>query len=78
MEETIYQVYVYRHGSKCGVVHNFSDFDVARKYYARKLKQGVDAGYHFDVDMYACHYDSELQGLLCDACVATFTWDFDR
>ena len=78
MNETIYQVYVYRHGSMCGCTHSFSDFDTARAYYARKLKQGVEAGYHFDADMYACHYDSEMHCLLSDACVATFTWDFDR
>ena len=78
MEETIYQVYVYRHGSMCGCTHSFSGLDTARAYYARKLKQGVEAGYHFDADMYACHYDSEMHCLLTDACVATFTWDFDR
>ena len=74
----MYKVCVFRNGSKCGVVHNFGDFDVARKYYARKLKQGVDAGFHFDADMYACHYDNEMHMVVIDTCVATFTWDFDR
>ena len=73
----MYKVCVFRHGSKCEVVHTFSDFGEASEYYARKLKQGVDMRVNFDIDMYACYYDRTLQRLMTNGCVATSTWHFD-
>lgn len=51
MQEINYQVCVFRHGGK-RVVHTFRDFGEASEYYVRKLKQGVDRRFNFDIDMY--------------------------
>ena len=77
MSETIYRVAVYRLNNKTKVVHTFNDFDAALDYYVRKIKQGIDNGFYFDIDFDECHYDNEIQCLIIDTCVAAFTWDSD-
>ena len=74
----MYKVCVQRHGNATEVCHVFTGFDEASAYYARKISQGINSGYHFDADMYAGYYDSEMHCFIIETCVATFTWDFDR
>ena len=78
MNETIYCVTVHRLGNKSSVTHTFYGFDAALDYYVRKIKQGVDSGFHFDCYIDAGFYDNELQCVVTDRCVAAFTWDSDR
>ena len=72
----MYQVCIQRHGNASEVCHTFMGLDEARAYYARKVSQGINAGYHFDADMYAGHFEPALNCFIVDACVATFTWDW--
>ena len=78
MNETFYLVTVHRLGNKTGVTHTFNDFGSALDFYVKKIKQGVDYGFHFDCDIDAGFYDNELQCVVTDRCVAAFTWEPDR
>lgn len=74
----MYQVCIQRLGNSTGVCHIFTGLEEARAYYARKVSQGIKAGYHFDADMYAGYYDCAMHCFITETCIATFTWDYSE